>query len=522
MLYFGEIIESYPPNDERNLNKTRTEYSVRSMTSSGEMTTYRNCVVMQLVGGVDDFSELVVQTSANDSESQFLEQENPPGAGDRVEFDVNKKIRRVGARCILGFLGNFNTIPVILGFLPYEVYSEDGENLKQNALSNEDQILNRPINIDRMGPMWRMRMNGVNLHIDELGQYRIQHTGLPRINIEDGYYASTEWGRGILGDEIEDPLLLTTTLDFLQNGEFRLVDGQEQGIVINPDQKYISINNTTEIPNYEYDPLEELLIHEPQDPSLPPLGEEVRLDKENQTLTLRSSKTFIKLIGEDAREIIFGNEDKTIQKNKTQTVIEDSVLKIGKNSVLNIGQNYSVSIGETFALTSTQGTQAFILDATKGKEAIFLNHKTGAQLVMDKDGSIKLTAKDGSFLFFDATSGAASIVTKAGDVISANEGVTISDSAGTEIIKMKDSKIEISAKQDVVVSATNVSVNSGSVSLGAGAALSAVVAEKLIAAFNTHLHPTPTGPSGPPVLPLIASGTPAPNDIASGSVKLKA
>jgi hypothetical protein len=87
---------------------------------------------------------------------------------------------------------------------------------------------------------------------------------------------------------------------------------------------------------------------------------------------------------------------------------------------------------------------------------------------------------------------------------------------------MKNGKIEISAKQDVVVSATNVSVNAGSVSLGAGAALSAVLAEKLVAAFNMHLHPTPTGPSGPPVMPLLANGTPAPNDIASGSVKLKA
>lgn len=522
MLYFGEIIECFPPDHPQNLNKSRTEYTVRSVLPNGTMTTFLNCIATQIVGGVDDFSEIVVQTSANDAQSRYLDK-NSIGAGSTVEADVSKKVRSVGARCVFGFLGASGRIPIILGFLPSEMYSEDGEIFLKNAEKNEDQILNRPINIQRMGPMWRMRMNGVNLHIDELGQYRIQHTGLPRINLKDGYYQSTDWGRGVWGDEIEEPEILTTTLDFLQNGEFRIVDGQQQGFVINPDKKYISINNTTEIPNPEYDPLEELLIHEPQeDPTLPPQGEEIRLDKENQTLTIRSSQNFIKLIGADATEIIFGNEDKTIQKNKTQTIIEDSVLKIGKNSVLNVGQNYSVSIGETFALTSTQGTQAFILDATKGKEAIFLNHKTGAQLVMDKDGSVKVTSKDGSFLFFDATTGAASIVTKAGDVISAKEGVTISDSAGTEIIKMKDSKIEISAKQDVVVSATNVSVNSGSVSLGAGAALSAVLAEKLIAAFNMHLHPTPTGPSGPPVVPLIASGTPAPNDIASGSVKLKA
>lgn len=521
MLLYGEIIESYPPNDSRNLSKMRTEYTVRAKTTNGNPTTFTNCICMQSIGGIDDFEEIVVQTSTNDSESPYLN-EYPPGAGNKVELDISKKIRTIGARCVIGFINGPNSTPVIIGFLPFEMYSKDGETLTRNVSKNEDQILNRPINIERMGPMWRMRMNGVNLHIDELGQYRIQHTGLPRVNLKDGYYASTDWGRGVWEDEIEDPLVLTTTLDFLQNGEFRVVDGQQQAVVINPDKKYISINNTTEIPNYEYDPLEELLIHEPQDPTLSPQGEEVRLDKENHSLILRSSKTFIKLIGEDAREIIFGNEEKTIQKNKTETVIQDSVLKIGKNFVLNVAQNHTVSVGETFALTSTQGTQALILDATKGKEAIFLNHKTGAQLVMDKDGSIKLTAKDGSFLFFDATTGAASIVTKAGDVISANEGVTISDSAGTEIIKMKDNKIEISAKQDVVVSATNVSINSGSVSLGAGAALSAVLAEKLIAAFNMHLHPTPTGPSGPPVMPLIASGTPAPNDIASGSVKLKA
>ena len=422
------------------------------------------------------------------------------------------ELRKIGARCILAFLGSNKTYPVILGFLPYELYSEDGEEILRNTAKNENQVLNRPINIDRMGPMWRMRMNGINLQIDELGQYRIQHSGLPEISLVDGYYSSTKWGDAGI----------TTTLDFLKNGEFRIVDGQQQGLIINPDKQYISLNNTTEIPNTEYDPLEEVLIHEPQDPSLPPLGEEIRLDKENQAMILRSSKTFLKLIGENATEIIFGDENKTIQKNKTETIAEDSQIKIGKNSVMNIAKNYSVSVGDTFALTSTQGTQALIMDSTKGKESIFLNHKTGAQLVMDKDGSVKLTAKDGSFLFFDTTTGAASIVTKAGDVISAKEGIVISDSAGTELLKMKDGKIEISAKQDVVVSATNVSVNAGSVSLGAGAALSAVLAEKLVAAFNMHLHPTPTGPSGPPVMPLLASGTPAPNDIASGSVKLKA
>lgn len=511
MLYLGEIIECFPPNDPRNINKMRTEYVVRSSSQNGMPTTYNNCVIMQNIGGVDDFSELVVQTSSNDAQSPYFS-EYPVGAGNTVDADIDKNIRRIGARCLLAFLGDRKNIPVILGFLPFEIYSENGEKLTRGVEKNENQILNRPINIQRMGPMWRMRMNGVNVHIDELGQYRIQHTGLPSVALRDGYYDYTEWG---------DPLL-TTTLDFLQNGEFRVVDGQQQGLVINPDKKYISINNTTEIPNTEYDPLEEVLIHEPQDPSLPPQGEEIRLDKENKTLILRSSGTFLKLIGDNAKEIIFGNEERTIQKNKIETIVEDSQIKIGKNSVMNIAKNYSVSVGDTFALTSTQGTQALIMDSTKGKESIFLNHKTGAQLVMDKDGSVKLTAKDGSFLFFDATSGAASIVTKAGDVISAKEGIVISDSAGTELLKMKDGKIEISAKQDVVVSATNVSVNAGSVSLGAGAALSAVLAEKLVAAFNMHLHPTPTGPSGPPVMPLLASGTPAPNDIASGSVKLKA
>jgi len=521
MLLFGEIIEAYPPNDSRNISKARTEYTVRAYSENGMPTTYLNCIILQMIGGVDDFEEIVVQSSLNDNESAFIETNNPIGAGPTVDVDISKKIKRIGARCVLAFIGEVDSsAPVIIGFLPSEIYSETGETVYQNSSNNEDQILNRPINVDRMGPMWRMRMNGVNLHIDELGQYRVQHTGLPQISLKDGYYESTKWGEG-LKKEVEDPLMLTTTMDFLQNGEFRIVDGEQQAFVIDPKNQFISINNTTEIPNYEYDPLEELLIYEPQDPTLSPLGEEIRLDKQNQTITIRSSKNFIKLVGDNAREIIFGNEEKTIQKNKTETVVQDCITKIGKNSVLNITENYSVSVGKTFALTSTQGTQAFILDATKDKEAIFLNHKTGAQLVMDKDGSIKLTAKDGSFLFFDATTGAASIVSKTGDVISAKEGITITDSEGTEIIKMKGGKIEISAKQDVVLSATNVSINAGSISLGAGASFSSTIAEKMMMAFNQHIHPTPTGPSGPPLVPLIANGTPAPNDIASSSLKLK-
>jgi phage baseplate assembly protein V len=50
----------------------------------------------------------------------------------------------------------------------------------------------------------------------------------------------------------------------------------------------------------------------------------------------------------------------------------------------------------------------------------------------------------------------------------------------------------------------NVTVNSSMVTLGPGAIDSFVLVSKLIAAFNTHIHPSGSGPTGPPTVPLTS------------------
>nr|BFE80528.1 hypothetical protein GCM10020093_031290 [Planobispora longispora] len=44
-----------------------------------------------------------------------------------------------------------------------------------------------------------------------------------------------------------------------------------------------------------------------------------------------------------------------------------------------------------------------------------------------------------------------------------------------------------------------ISLAGGSIGLGGQATMSAVLGEALVTLFNTHVHPTAQGPSGPPV-----------------------
>ncbi|PPK67149.1 phage baseplate assembly protein V [Actinokineospora auranticolor] len=62
-------------------------------------------------------------------------------------------------------------------------------------------------------------------------------------------------------------------------------------------------------------------------------------------------------------------------------------------------------------------------------------------------------------------------------------------------------QVTINDDGSITLKATKVTVDAGTVEL-AGSAQKAVLGDLLKTAFDTHTHPTPTGPSGPPVIPL--------------------
>jgi uncharacterized protein involved in type VI secretion and phage assembly len=78
--------------------------------------------------------------------------------------------------------------------------------------------------------------------------------------------------------------------------------------------------------------------------------------------------------------------------------------------------------------------------------------------------------------------------------------IVIDDTTGSEKVTIRDkagNSIELSSG-GVLIKSTAVKVGSG------GAAQSLVLGDAFMTLFNSHTHPTGVGPSGPPVVPMIA------------------
>jgi hypothetical protein len=69
-----------------------------------------------------------------------------------------------------------------------------------------------------------------------------------------------------------------------------------------------------------------------------------------------------------------------------------------------------------------------------------------------------------------------------------------------------DAAINVTSAAKTTLKCSNLIVNHAStVELGAGATDHVVLGEKLKQYFDTHIHPTPAGPTGPPIIPMPAS-----------------
>ncbi|WP_406003071.1 phage baseplate assembly protein V [Streptomyces sp. NBC_00829] len=62
--------------------------------------------------------------------------------------------------------------------------------------------------------------------------------------------------------------------------------------------------------------------------------------------------------------------------------------------------------------------------------------------------------------------------------------------------------VTVTAQGEITLKAPKVTVDSPSIDLGGGATEPLVLGNTLLQAFNTHTHPSPAGPTGPPTVPL--------------------
>ncbi len=129
-----------------------------------------------------------------------------------------------------------------------------------------------------------------------------------------------------------------------------------------------------------------------------------------------------------------------------------------------------------------------------------------AYIAFDPNGSIIMGNKNGSLIFMDAENGAMSIIDEHGNTIASDSvGLRLIDATGN-VVELKDQVVQVLAPGSVVINAKTVDLQSGQVVIGKSAVQKVVLGDLWKTLFDGHLHPTGTGPSGPPT-----AGVPIPS-----------
>lgn len=157
------------------------------------------------------------------------------------------------------------------------------------------------------------------------------------------------------------------------------------------------------------------------------------------------------------------------------------------------------------------------------KDEKLFQTRAGNRLLLrdtDRDTLIELETKEGQKLTLrdEGTSGSASITarTKGGHTLTLDdrEKKAVLTTSGGHTLKMDDASkeltlttstghsITIDAAGTLTVKATTVKVQATQVELGQVAAQHVILGEAFMTYFNTHVHPTGVGPSGPPAVPM--------------------
>jgi len=136
--------------------------------------------------------------------------------------------------------------------------------------------------------------------------------------------------------------------------------------------------------------------------------------------------------------------------------------------------------GKDQKMIRTKGQHEFLMDDTPGKESVQLKTKGGHTVLLDDVGK-KVTVKTNS-----------------------GQEVLMEDGGGKVTIKTSGGQSITMDASGIKLTATNITLSGTSIKLGDGAAMSLVLGEAFMTAFNAHTHncTAPGTPSGPPVPPL--------------------
>jgi uncharacterized protein involved in type VI secretion and phage assembly len=130
-------------------------------------------------------------------------------------------------------------------------------------------------------------------------------------------------------------------------------------------------------------------------------------------------------------------------------------------------------------------------DDAEDEERLLLRHPSGTQMEIDPEGIVTLTDAGENKLILDA---------KAGEIVveDANGNVLSMSSSGTTVEDANGNKIEMAAS-GVTVEGQKIVVKGSQVMLAGEGGEPVIKGQSFLSLFATHVHPHPTGPTGPPV-----------------------
>lgn len=130
-------------------------------------------------------------------------------------------------------------------------------------------------------------------------------------------------------------------------------------------------------------------------------------------------------------------------------------------------------------------------DDESGEEQIRLRHRSEAEMVIDKNGTIALTDANGSSLTLDADAGEIVVRDANGNTLTMDSsGIVVEDSNGNKI-EMSSSEIKVKGQQVVI--------EGSQVLLGGQGGEPVIKGQSFLTLFATHMHPSAMGPTGPPI-----------------------
>lgn len=170
----------------------------------------------------------------------------------------------------------------------------------------------------------------------------------------------------------------------------------------------------------------------------------------------------------------------------------------------------------------THGGHTIEIDDTEGNERVHIMHKRGTYIEIDKDGSITVKTVKDSYKIIQGNSFELTKINK-NEQVTGNDDLKIVGTrtekiTGDVLSTQEAGRVETIANDwDIDISgATQIGLNTSLITLGAGAeftvlndSLKEYINSKITAKFlmfqqaeyDTHIHPTGVGPSGPPMAP---------------------